>query len=185
MFHGDARNISALARAYHGKSIDAVWDGKTFVEPQTLPALRLQIPVRRRGNSDVGRVTFGEQSATVVTFSPYHNGEATLKRLAPQWPATKLRLYWRENQAANATRIRITNGTLACEFPLENDTAITWGSTGNLLLGTGWAFTPTKDGKEPSIKKASVGKTAEVIEIVLPAPFLEGNPKAIAYEWLK
>lgn len=185
MFHGDARNISALARAYHGNSIDAAWDGKTFVEPKTPPALRLQIPIRRRGNSDVGRITYADQSATVVTFSPYHNGEATLKRLAPQWPATKLWLYWRENKAANATRIRITNGTLACEFPLENDAAITWGTTGNLLLGDAWAFTPTKDGKEPAIKKASVSKAAEVIEIILPEAFIEGNPEAIAYEWLK
>jgi hypothetical protein len=32
---GDDRNIAVLARAYHGVSIDAVWDGKgRFVEPR-------------------------------------------------------------------------------------------------------------------------------------------------------
>jgi hexosaminidase len=33
--HGDARNIAALARAYHGASLDAVWHDGRFVEPKT------------------------------------------------------------------------------------------------------------------------------------------------------
>lgn len=185
MFHGDQRNISALARAYHGKSLDAVWNGKTFVEPATPPALRLRLPNRRRGISDVGLVSISEQSATVETFSPYHNGEATLTRLAPTWPTTKLRLYWRENQAANITRMRITNGSLACEFSLEDNAAITWGTTGNLLLGDKWAFTANQDGGGTETKTASVRRTPEVIEVELPRAFFEGNPEAIAYEWLK
>jgi len=185
MFQGDDRNIGALARAYHGKSLDAVWNGETFVEPEAPPTLRLQMPVRRRGHTDVGRVTFGAQSAIVDTFSPYHHGEATLTRLAQTWPATRFRLYWRENQAANATGIRITNGTLACEFPLEEHAAINWGTSENLLLGGGWAFTENTDGSGPKTQKASVTKTPEAIEIVVPEAFFEGNPEAIAYEWLK
>jgi hypothetical protein len=185
MFHGDARNISALARAYHGKSLDAIWDGETFSEPETPPSLRLRMPVRRRGHSDVGRVSFGEQSAIVETFSPYHHGEATLTRLTQKWPTIRFRLYWRENQTVNATRIRITNGALACEFSLENEAAITWGTTGSLLLGGGWAFTATKDGNVLDAKKASVSKTPEVIEVALPEAFFEGNPEVIAYEWLR
>ncbi|MFU8894703.1 MAG: hypothetical protein ACNA8L_13875, partial [Luteolibacter sp.] len=114
-----------------------------------------------------------------------HNGEATLTRLAPAWPATKVRLYWRENQAANVTHIRITNGTIACEFPLEENAPITWGTTGNLLLGDKWAFTANPDGGGPEAKTASVRKSPEAIEIDLPAAFFAGNPEAIAYEWLK
>jgi hypothetical protein len=185
MFHGDERNISALARAYHGKSLAAVWDGETFVEPQTPPSLRLRMPIRRRGLSDVGRLSFCEQSATVETFSNYHNGEATLTRLTQKWPATRLRLYWRENQAANVTRIRITNGVLACEFPLDNDAVITWGTTGNILLGDDWAFKANEGGGGPATTKTLVRKTPEVIEVDLPGAFFVGNPEVIAYEWLK
>ena len=185
MLQGDQRNIGALARAYHGKSLDAVWNGETFVEPENPPSVQLRLPTRRRGNSDIGRISFDEKSATVETFSPHHNGEATLTRLAPAWPATKVRLYWRENQAANVTHIRITNGTLACEFPLEENAAITWGTTGNLLLGDKWAFKANPDGGRSELKTASVRKTPEFIEIDLPAAFFEGNPEAVAYEWLK
>jgi hypothetical protein len=185
MFHGDERNISALARAYHGKSLDAVWNGETFVEPARPPTLRLQLPIRRRGVSDVGRVFFGERSATVETFSNYHSGEATLTRLAPSWPAMRLRLYWRENQAAKVTRMRITNGALACEFPLQEDAVITWGTTGNSLLGADWAFTANQGGGGPETKRALVRKTPEVIEVALPEAFFEENPEVIAYEWLK
>lgn len=107
-------------------------------------------------------------------------GEHT--RLAPTWPATRIRLYWRENQAANVTRIRITNGTIACEFPLEENAVITWGTKENLLLGDKWSFKAIQNG---SAKNASVKKSPEVIEIDLPEAFFEGNPEAIAYEWLK
>ena len=185
MFRGDDRNIGALARAYHGKSLDAVWNGETYVEPASLPAMRFSAPNRRRGLSDVGRVVSDGQSAIVDTFSPHHNGEATLTRQLPTWPATKIRLYWRENQAAQAVALRITNGTIACEFPLEENAAITWGTTGNLLLGDKWAFTPKTDGGGPEPKTASVRKTPEVIEIDLPAAFFDGNPEVIAYQWLK
>lgn len=182
MLQGDQRNIGALARAYHGKSLDAIWNGETFAEPTNPPALQFSVPIRRRGHSDVGRVSFDGRITTVETFFPHHNGEATLTRIAPTWPTTKVRLYWRENQAANVTRIRITNGTIACEFPLEENAAITWGTTGNLLLGDKWSFTANQNG---SAKNASVKKSPEVIEIDLPAAFFEGNPEAIAYEWLK
>jgi len=183
MLQGDARNIGALARAYHGKSLDAVWNGETFVEPETPPALDLHIAVRRRGLTDVGRVVM-DGSAAVETFSHYHNGEARLTKRTPAWPATRIRLYWRESQAAQVTTLHITNGTLACEIPLEEGAAIRWGTTDNLLLGEKWTFTPIETGG-PKPQQAQIRKTPEVLEIVLPAALLEGNPETIAYEWLK
>jgi len=184
MSQRDARNIGALARAYHGKSLDAVWNGETFVEPENPPTLRLQMPVRRRGHSDVGRISFGAQSATVETFSHCHNGEAKLTRRKPTWPVTRIRLYWRENQAAQVTTLHITNGSLACVIPLEEGAPIRWGTTDNLLLGKDWTFTAIGNGG-PKPQQAQIRKTPEVLEIVLPAALFDGNPEAIAYEWLK
>lgn len=44
---------------------------------------------------------------------------------------------------------------------------------------------PSKQSKMAVRKNASVEKSPEVIEIDLPEAFFEGNPEAIAYEWLK
>lgn len=184
MFQGDDRNISALARAYHGKSLDAVWNGETFVEPEIAPALDLRIPVRRRGYSDVGRVVMDAASATVETFSHYHHGEATLARRTPVWPTTRIRLYARQNQAAQVTTLHISNGSLACEFSFEEGAAIRWGTTDNIRLGTEWTFSPIESGG-PQQKQAQIRKTPEVLEVVLPEALFDGNPEAIAYEWLK
>ena len=185
MFNGDDRNISALARAYHGKSLDAVWNGETFVEPEIPPALDLHIPVRRRGYTDVGRVVMdGAATAAVETFSHYHHGEASLTKRTPAWPDTRLRLWARENMPAEVATLHITNGKLACEIPLEEGAAIRWGTTDNLLLGKEWSFTAIES-SGPKPQQAQIRKTPELLEIVVPAAFFEGNPEAIAYEWLK
>lgn len=185
MLTGDQRNIGALARAYRSKSFDAVWNGSEFVEPGQPPAIRLRLPGRCRGQPDTGGLTVTPDSTIVTLRTPYNAGQATLIRTKDKWPATRIRLEHKENQSAESTSFRITNGTLACEFPLDENAAITWGTNGNLLLGKQWAFKANPNGNGPEPKQASVRKSPEAIEIDLPRAFLEGNPEMIACEWLK
>ncbi len=186
MLTGDQRNIGALARAYHGKSLDAVWNGSEFVEPEIPHAFRLRFPGRGRGQPDTGGLSVTAESTTATLRTPYHAGQVTLIRTQPAWPATiAIRLEHRENQASEATAIRITNGTLACEFALETNAPVTWGTTENLQTGRSWKLTPTAAEDTPQLKQATVTKTPEFIEFTVPAAFLQSIPEVIAIEWLK
>jgi len=186
MLIGDQRNIGALARAYHGKSLDAVWNGSEFVEPEIPHSFRLRFPGRGRGQPDTGGLAITAESTIATLRTPYHAGQVTLIRTQPAWPATTaIRLEHRENQASEATAIRITNGTLACEFPLEPEARITWGATGNLKTGNQWKFTPTISGDSPQPKLATITKTPEFIEFIIPASIFASTPESIVIEWIK
>lgn len=180
----DDRNISALARAYHGKSMDAEWNGGSFVEPVPPPALRIGFPSARRGVTSTGRRTTEGTTTTVTVETPYHRGEGTIIRILPQWTAVRIRLQ-KSKMAPDTVAVRMTNGTRACEFALQKDAPITWGTTENIATGAGWKFT-AKDGEgSPAGKQAVVEKTPEYLEFAIPQAMLEGNPEVIAYEWLQ
>jgi hypothetical protein len=179
----DDRNISALARAYHGKSLDADWNGRTFAEPATPYALRLGFATNRRGLSATGRRTTEGDTTLVTIETPYHNGEGTLTRIQPQWTAVRIRLQ-RSKMAPDTNAIRITSGTLACEFPLQKDAPITWGATEGITTGKGWKFTAKEGEGRPSEMKALVEKTPAFVEFSIPKTLIENNPQVIAYEWL-
>lgn len=185
MLTGDQRNIGALARAYHGKSLDALWNGSTFVEPENPPAFRLRFPGRGRGLPDTGGLTTTAESTIATIRTPYHAGQVALMRTQPAWPATYIRLETKPGVAAEATAIRITNGTLACEFPLENNAPIIWGATKDFKTGKDWKFTPAANSGTPQTNQATVSKTPGFMEFTLPAPFLATTSESIAIEWLK
>jgi hypothetical protein len=185
MLTGDSRNIGALARAYLGNSLDAVWNGSAFVEPEIPPAFRLRFPGRGRGLPDTGGLSIAAEATTATLRTPYHAGQVTLIRTQPAWPVTLIRLETKANLAAESTAIRITNGTLACEFPLEPNGPITWGTTADLKTGREWKFTATQSPDASQPKQATVTKTPEFIEFAIPAPFLTTTPESIAIEWLK
>ena len=179
----DERNISALARAYHGKSMDAGWNGESFVEPVPPPALRLAFKPVRRGWSATGRRTIEGGTTTITVETPNHSGEGTLNRILPQWPDVRIRLQ-RSKLAPNTVAVRMTNGIRACEFTLQKDAPITWGTTETLATGAAWKFT-AKDGNDsPAEKQAVIEKTAGYLEFTIPSAMFEGSPEVIAYEWL-
>lgn len=105
MLAGDDRNIAALARAYHGKSLESVWNASEFVEPENPPAFRLRFPGRGRGLQDIGGLTVTAASTIATIRTHYDNGEATLLRIQDKWPATLIRLERRTNQTSEATAI--------------------------------------------------------------------------------
>ena len=177
----DPRNISALVRAYHGKSLDAEWNGETFVEPVPPPALRLGFTTGRRGGSATGRRTTEGDTTTVTVETPNPRGAGTLTRTQPQWTAVRIRLQ-RSGMAPDTVAVRMTNGTRACEFALQKDAPITWGTTRALATGTDWKFTAREGG--PAEKPAVVEKTAEYVEFAVPQALFEANPEVVAYEWL-
>jgi hypothetical protein len=185
MLTGDQRNIGALARAYLGKSLDAVWNGSAFEEPENPPAFRLRFPGRGRGVPDTGGLAVTAGSTIATLRSPYHAGQVTLIRTRPEWPATVIRLEHKPDQSAQSTAIRITNGSLACEFLLESNAAITWGGTKDLQTGRGWKFTPADGSDTPQPRQATVTKTPAFIEFAVPTAFFQSNPESIAIEWLK
>ena len=185
MLTGDQRNIGALARAFNGKSLDSVWNGSAFVEPGNPPAIRLRFPGRGRGLADIGRLDIHGETTIATIRSHYGRGEASLIRLQGAWPATIIRLERRENETSDATAMRITTGSLACEFPLASKSPVTWGKTENLQTGRGWKFTPTDGVDTPQPGQATVTQSPGFIELTIPTAILESNPDAIAIEWLK
>jgi len=181
---GDECNIAALARAYHGKSRDAEWNGETFVEPEQPPAFRLAFAPHPRGWADTGGLTTTADSTILTINSPHRHGEGTLTRARPQWPATSVRVH-KGGKATPTVAVRITRGSLACEFPLEPNAPITWGTTADLSTGKDWKFTATEAAESPAQKQAKVEKTPEYVEFTIPQAIFEGNPEVIAYEWIR
>ena len=185
MLTGDQRNIGALARAYLGKSLDAVWNGGAFVEPENPPAFRLRFPGRGRGLPDTGGITVTAESTVATIRTPYHAGQVSLIRIQPAWPAVLIRLEHKANLPAESSAVRITNGRVACEFPLQKDAPITWGTTPNLKVGKEWKFTAKDGADSPAQNHARVERTAGQLEFAVPKALLEGDAESIALEWIK
>jgi hypothetical protein len=179
---GDSRSIAVLARAYCGKSIHAVWAENRFVEPDGPPPIWIRLKGRGRGFQDTALIAHNEKSAGVTITTPYARGRALLVRTSDTWPpSVAVRLQRRVGEASTATTFRMANGNVGFQASLDRATKATlveW--EGGLDLGREWkdAF-PT--GETPL--KIRVTRTAEVVEIVIPAELTTGDPEVLAFEW--
>jgi len=183
---GDAQNIAVLARAYHGKSIHAVWDGEKFVEPESPPPFDISFRRRGRGWQDTGRVDHEKGGAVVTIRTPYRAGRAKLTREADAWPAAvKVRLLkHKQRNAPNV--IRIANGTLGLVATLNDQSVIAFGQLDDgLNLGRPWGkdFAVSKSPVTATVLEIEAQDTEEYIEATVPPQLTADNPEALVIEW--
>ena len=182
---GDARNIAVLARAYHGKSVDALWSDGKFVEPANPPPFHISLKGRGRGAQDTASISHEKNEASVTITTPYNKGRATLTRNGAQWPASlTIRLQNKVGESATSKTLRLANGKSGFSTLLDGTNQIISGEmAGGMDLGREWGgnFPLSPESKDPL--KVSVNRSAQAIEIVVPPEMTKSNPEVLALEW--
>lgn len=186
--NGNDKRIAVLARAYQGRSIDAVWNGSRFAEPENPPPFRIQLK-GRRGFSDTARVEFGEDGTVIHINTPYCSGRASLIRVGQEWPATiTVRLNRAHVERPAPTDFRVANGTLGVSIVQKDGVRVVAGEMeGGLDLDKPWKGEGFLSGGNPEspIKIGSVQAsiTDEAVAVVVPGIITESNPPIISFEW--
>ncbi|NQT86255.1 hypothetical protein HQ560_05780 [bacterium] len=184
---GDSRNIAVLARAYHGRSIHALWSEGRFVEPDVPPPFRIRLKGRGRGFQDTASISHEKDTAAVTVTTPYSKGRVLLIRTGKAWPSSvTIRLQKRVGQAPSATSFRMANGVAGFGVSVDGTNKVSFGKMeGGLDLGREWRDKflagdnpPTKD--RPTVR---VARTEQAVEIVVPAEMMAGHPQVLAFEW--
>jgi hypothetical protein len=183
---GDDRNIAVLARAYQGKSVDALWKDGKFVEPENPPPFHISLKARGwRGKQDTASISHKKNEASVTITTPYSKGRATLTRNSAEWPvAVTVRLQKTKGETAIAKTFRLANGKSGFSTSLDGTNQVVSGAMGGgLVLDDEWGeqFPLNPESKEPL--KVTVKQTAEAIEIVVPPEMTRSNPEVIALQW--
>ena len=182
---GDDRNIAVLARAYHGRSIHALWQDGRFVEPKDPPPFRISLKGRGRGLQDTARIEHDENEASVTITTPYAKGRGLLVRNAGQWPSTlAIRLQKRPGEASPSKVFRVANGTQGFAIPLDGSGPASVGKMeGGLDLGRNWGESFLKEGASEKAPDARIQRSDEMLDITIPAAMTRGNPEVLAFEW--
>jgi len=182
---GDDLNIAVLARAYHGKSVDALWKDGEFVEPANPPPFHISLKGRGRGMPDRASISHEKDRASVTITSPYGKGRATLTRNGAQWPASvTIRLQKNKGESATAKSFLLANGQAGFSATLDGTNTVASGAIeGGLDLGRAWGdkFPLKPVSQEPL--KVGVNRAADAIEIVVPPDLTKSNPQVLAIEW--
>jgi|GEM_PF-339406 len=185
--HGDSKNIAVLARAYHGKSVDALWTDGKFVEPKEPPPFRIRLKGRGRGFPDTALISYKEGPASVTIRTPYSRGRALLIRNGKTWPAKlTIRLHKGGDQPATSTHIYMANGLVGVQASLDGSNKASYGKMEDALdLGREWkdAFPLSAEGAKTTPLKVQVTRAKDAIEIVVPEQLKAGNPEVLAIEW--
>lgn len=184
---GDSRNIAVLARAYHGRSVHALWADGKFKEPDVPPPFWIRLRGRGRGFQDTASISHGRGPATVTITTPYSKGRALLIRTGKTWPGSfAIRLQKRPGQLPAATSFRMANGLVGFGVSLDGTNKVSYGKMeGGLDLGRGLGDkflandTPSAKGR----LSVRVGRTEQAIEITVPAEMIAGHPNVLAFEW--
>ncbi len=183
---GDDRNIAVLSRAYHGKSIHAIWTNSTFTEPAVPPPFRIRLKGRGRGMQDTASISHEKASASVTITTPYSRGRALLIRTGKAWPASlKVRLQKRKDLMPTAKSFRMANGLVGFHVSLDGTNEVSCGKVeGSLDLGRTWGdkFLAGENAMKDPLK-VSVTRAEPFIEITVPAKMTAGNPEVLAFEW--
>ena len=184
---GDGRNIAVLARAYHGRSIHALWTDGQFVEPDVPPPFRIRLKGRGRGFQDTASISHGKGTAAATITTPYAKGRAQLIRTGKAWPLSlTIRLQRRVGEPSSATSFRMANGRVGFRASLDGTNTVSYGQVEESLdLGRAWGdeFSVGEDGSTEAPLKVRVTRTEEAVEIVVPAEMTAGNPGVLAFEW--
>jgi hypothetical protein len=184
---GDDRNIAVLARAYHGRSIHALWSEGQFVEPDVPPPFRIRLKGRGRGFQDTASISHEKDTAAVTVTTPYARGRALLVRTGKAWPSSlAVRLQRRVGEPSSATSFRMANGRAGFRASLDAANKVSYGKVAaSLDLGREWrdTFSIAEDGTAVAPLKVRVTRTEEAIEIAVPAAMTAGNPEILAFEW--
>ncbi|MCH7229143.1 hypothetical protein, partial [Haloferula sp. A504] len=185
---GNRKRIAVMARKYHGMSVDSVWEDGKFVEPDSLPPLRLEF--KARGNApDTGRVDIEGNKAMVRVSTRVQAGRAVLTRDAETWPDEIEVHLLRENTGKPAaTDFRVANGTVGISIVQLEETQVVAGKMkGGIDLNATWRGGRFFNGGTPEtpieIDAVQARTTEEAVEIVLPGILTRGNPKSICFEW--
>ena len=184
---GDSRNIAVLARAYHGRSIHALWTGGTFKEPDVPPPFRIRLKGRGRGFQDTALISHGKGPAAVTITTPYSKGRALLIRTGKTWPsALAIRLQKRPGQLPTATSFRMANGLVGFRASLDGTNKVSFGKMeGGLDLGRGWGdrFLAGETLSAKDRLNVRVARAEQAIEITVPPEMTAGHPQVLAFEW--
>ena len=185
---GDEQNIAVLARAYHGKSIDAQWVDRKFVEPDNPPPFHIRLKRRGRGFQDTALIANEKDKAIVTITTVYARGRAQLIRTGKTWPSSfAIRLQRRVDEPSAATTFRMANGVVGFSTSLDGTDAVSFGKMeGGLDLGREWREKFSLD-EDPASKKPTVpvARGEQFLEIKVPAEITAGNPEILAFEWEK
>lgn len=180
---GDDKNIAVLARAYHGKSSDALWKDGRFVEPENPPPFRLSLQGRGRGMQDTATLTHDQQQTSILINTPYGKGRGQLFLTGKSWPSSLvIRLQNKPGVVATSTVFRIANSEYGLSTALDGSNKV---ACGPLKKGLKLDRPFGEDFLSEAKDKANVGvkKAAGFVEIVVPPEITKGNPEAIAFEW--
>lgn len=185
MMGGDQRNIAALARTYHGKSLQSVCVDGSFVEPSPPPALRPHLLAGGRGTHNLAKHFFEKDKSEVHVITPHMRGGLELTRVLEKWPARiiiKLESPSGHKPVRGITTARANNGTEGCEIKFGEETAtVIHGTVASLGVERRWAIASFKAGeKTESIPLKWGGKT---LEFVLPSQMTDRDPEVIQVEW--
>ncbi|HEX5790278.1 MAG TPA: hypothetical protein VFY13_03950, partial [Luteolibacter sp.] len=186
---GNDRNIAALARAYNGKSVDSTWVDGSFVEPAAAPPLRISTKPRGRGWGDTARVTVEDSQTSITVRNPYQSGRAQLTRTGAKWPARiVIQLERKSPETPGPTHFRIANGRIGASIVQLGETRVIAGEIpGGLELGKFWEAKAFLNGGQPASPiplgavEAKIGD--KLVEVVVPAKLLEGDPETLVFEW--
>ncbi len=185
---GDSKSIAVLARAYRGKSIDSVWNGSTFVEPDSPPPFRIKLR-GRKGFSDTAHLTHDEGKSTITIRSPYRSGRGQLQRVKEQWPdSIVIQLLRKSPESPGPTHFRIANGKVGVWISQTGETKVAAGTyEGGLDLREAWTAGKFLNGGNPEspieIGNVSTRSNDEFVEIEVPSLITKGNPEMLAFEW--
>lgn len=186
---GDGRSIAVLARAYQGKSIDAVWSENGYVEPDSPPPFRIALR-GRKGFSDTAHITHEKDKSVITIRNPYQSGRGQLTRVGDKWPSSILiRLLRKNADTPEPKNFRIANGKIGVSVSREDAglQVIAGEMLGGLDLRKAWGKEDFLNGGNPEspLKLDQIGarSTAESVEITLPKEIFSSNPELLTFEW--
>jgi hypothetical protein len=184
---GDDQNIAVLARAYHGKSLHAIWKDGSFVEPAAPPPFDIYLRRRGRGFQDTARIDHEPGKAITTINTPYQSGRIQLVRTDKPWPKkVAVRLNQRADGKNAPPALRMANGELGLSVSLDGKNTVQVGPMkGGLELGRGWNDKFAVGETPASLKdlKVQVNTTKAYIEVIIPSALLAEDATTLAIEW--
>ena len=175
---GDDRSIAMLARAYQGKSIEAVWTNGVFVEPAVPSPFQILIAQGgRRSPQNSARVLF-EKASAVVTVWPAGGGMVQMTRRGESWPKS---IIIRLQVSRAFSSFQMASSTVGFQVSLNAPHTVTSQKMEGRLELDRLKAAVDKAGNTPL--KVVVTRTEKIVDIQIPAELTAGNPEVIAFEW--
>ena len=179
--NGDDRSIAMLARAYQGKSIEAIWANGVFVEPAVPAPFQIRIEQGGRGPQNSARVLFEKASAVVTVHSIIAKGRAQLTRRGEHWPdSLVIRFSW-PVYVGGPSSFRMASNAVGFQVSLNDPHKVSSQKMeGRLDLDR---LKVAVDKAGDTSLKVVVTRTKQTVDIQIPAELTAGNPEVIAFEW--